>query len=90
MVTIKLNNPLIKLMFILLVLMTIVLIFVSYFSCKTILDLKVSTKELELERLQMINYLFERDLNNDIYLDQNTIDFLNEFWDWSLCIIWKN
>jgi len=61
--------------------MTIVLIFVSYFSCKTILDLKVSTKELELERLQMINYLFERDLNNDIYLDQNTIDFLNEFWD---------
>jgi len=81
MVTIKLNNPLIKLMFILLVLMTIVLIFVSYFSCKTILDLKVSTKELELERLQMINYLFERDLNNDIYLDQNTIDFLNEFWD---------
>ena len=75
------NNPLIKLMFILLVLMTIVLIFVSYFSCKTILDLKVSTKELELERLQMINYLFERDLNNDIYLDQNTIDFLNEFWD---------
>ena len=58
----------------------LIIIVISLISIVSISYLININSNLKLSKMQLINYLFENDMKNNISLDTNTINFLNENW----------